>query len=111
MEPHPIENTSGYDVRLNIRYNIEVESKTFAVDVRGVGPICRLDVDGHNHPPVGRHHKHALQTEKCTNRNLPDGVTDYSHLAGQSLRACFAEFCRLGGISHEGQLNAPDEGM
>jgi hypothetical protein len=106
-----IENTAGYALRLMIRYNPEVGSKTFSVDARGVGPICRLDVDGSNHPGAGRQHKHALRTERCPDRNLPDGVEPRPELAGQSVRKCFEEFCRLGLIVHEGRLIAPDEGF
>jgi hypothetical protein len=105
-----IENAAALDLRLMIRFNPEVGSKTFAVDVRGVGPICRLDIDGHSHPPAGRQHKHALQTERCPDRNLPEGVHARLDLAGRSLRECFVEFCTLGTIQHEGRFFAPDEG-
>jgi hypothetical protein len=106
-----IENSSGHVLRLMIRFNPEVGSKTFAVDIQGIGPICRLDIDGHNHPPVGRNHKHSLQTERCPNRNLPDGAIAYDNLSGQSVRVCFEEFCRVASIAHDGQFYAPDEGI
>jgi hypothetical protein len=71
-----IENRSSVVLRLNITYNPEVGSKTFNVTAAGVGPICRLDVDGPAHRPAGRSHKHSLQTERCPDRNLPDNVDD-----------------------------------
>jgi hypothetical protein len=44
-------NTKGVELRLTIHFNPERGSKTFNVHVPGVGPICRLDVDG---PPIAR---------------------------------------------------------
>jgi hypothetical protein len=104
-----IVNDHGLDARLSIRYNPQVGSKTFNVHVPGLGPICRLDVDGPPHRPAGRSHKHALQSERCPDRNLPDGVADRSELAGKSVRELFAEFCRMAQITHRGTLEAPDE--
>ncbi len=59
--------------------------------------------------PIGRSHKHALQSERCPDRNLPDGVADRSELAGKSVRELFAEFCQMAQITHRGTLEAPDE--
>lgn len=104
-----IVNAHGVDARLTISYNPQVGSKTFNVHVPGVGPICRLDVDGPPHRPAGRSHKHALQTERCPDRNLPDQVVDRPELAGKNVRTLFAEFCRMTSIAYEGKLEAPDE--
>jgi hypothetical protein len=104
-----IENSSGIDLRLVISVNPEVGSKTFNVMVRGVGPICRLDVDGPAHGAAGRQHKHSLQTERCPDRNLPDGVQAHPELEGCSVRECFNEFCRISHIQHLGNLFPPDE--
>lgn len=104
-----IENAAKTDLRLSIRYNPQVGSKTFNVFMPGTGPICRLDVDGPAHRPAGRSHKHSLQGERCADRNLPDGVIDRADLSGKSLRALFVVFCELGQISHDGQFIAPDE--
>lgn len=103
-----IENASGYDLRMMIRYNPEVGSKTFAVHVVGVGPICRLDVDGHNHPPAGREHKHSLHRERDPEKNLPSAVAR-PELKGKSVRFCFEEFCSAALISHDGHFFPPDE--
>lgn len=103
-----IENGGDITLRLNISYNPEVGSKTFNVTAAGVGPICRLDVDGPAHRPAGRSHKHSLQTERCPERNLPDGVDDRADLAGKPLTELFALFCKMAHISHEGTFIAPD---
>ena len=102
-----IENPRGVALRLNISYNPEVGSKTFNVSVAGIGPICRLDVDGPAHRPAGRSHKHSLQTDRCPERNLPDGVSDRAELAGKSVTELFAIFCQMAEITHEGTLSLP----
>jgi hypothetical protein len=106
----PIENAGGIDLRINLTFNPEVGSKTFNVYVVGVGPVCRLDVDGPAHRPAGRSHKHALRTERCPDRNLPDDVADRPDLSGKSIRELFRILCKLGHIDHQGGLEAPDEG-
>ena len=105
-----IENAAGVDLRLSITVNPEIGSKTFNVHIPGVGPICRLDVDGTIHRPAGRSHKHSLQTDRCPDRNLSDGVVDRAELSGKGVRDLFAEFCATAHISHTGAFVAPDEG-
>ncbi|MBC7544918.1 MAG: hypothetical protein H7338_19515 [Candidatus Sericytochromatia bacterium] len=105
-----IDNDRGVDVRLDIHYNPEIGSKTFNVTLSGTGPVCRLDIDGPPHRPAGRCHKHSLQTERCPDRNLRDGVIDRQDLAGGTVRSLFTEFCAMSSIQHEGELDAPDEG-
>lgn len=106
-----IENSASADLRLSITYNPEVGSKTFNVHVhvQGLGPICRLDVDGTPHRPAGRSHKHSLKCNRCPDRDLPDGVVDRPDSSGKSIRELFAIFCEMGRISHQGELFAPDE--
>jgi hypothetical protein len=79
------------------------------VHVPGIGPICRLDVDGPAHRPCGRSHKHSLQTEGCPDRNLPDGVIDRPDLAGKSLQEVFGQFCEMAQIRHTGTFEVPTE--
>jgi hypothetical protein len=102
-----IENSSGTALKLNISYNPEVGSKTFNVTAAGIGPICRLDVDGPAHRPAGRSHKHSVQTDRCPDRNLPDGVIERADLAGKSVTDLFAIFCQIANITHEGTFHSP----
>jgi len=104
-----IENSGDVELVLTVSYNPRVGSKTFNVHTPGLGPICRLDVDGPAHRPAGRSHKHSLQRERCPDRNLPDGVIDRPDLAGKTLREVFVEFCRMAKITHHGAIEAPDE--
>lgn len=104
-----IMNALGTDVRLSIHYNPRIGSKTFNVHVPGLGPICRLDVDGPPHKPAGRCHKHSLQTEQRAGRNLPDGVIDRPDLSGRTVQELFEAFCQMANITHNGTLEAPDE--
>jgi hypothetical protein len=107
-ESVPILTSSGEQLLLNINYNPIVGSKTFNVVRPGVGPICRLDVDGPPHRPAGRCHKHSLQSPRCPDRNLPDGVVDRPDCSGKSIRDLFAVFCGLGQIEFTGTLHSPD---
>lgn len=104
-----IENESGVELLMNLSFNPETGSKTVNVYVRGKGPICRLDVDGVKHGPAGRSHKHALQTERCPDRNLPDGAISRSDLEGKTMKEVFEEFCRLASIQFQGTFQSPEE--
>ena len=106
-----IQSSSSLDVRLSLAYNPEIGSKTCNVYVPGLGPICRLDVDGPAHRPAGRSHKHSLKGQRCPDRNLPDAVIDRPDLAGKSLRDVFAAFCEMAHIVHNGELVIPDESI
>ncbi|HZF10108.1 MAG TPA: hypothetical protein VFE33_15065 [Thermoanaerobaculia bacterium] len=103
-----IQNEHGIDLRLTIKYNPEVGSSTFNVHVPGTGPICRLDVDGPPHRPLGRSHKHALQNEDCPRRNLSEGIIERPDLSGQDVPSLFSAFCATASIQHEGAFFAPD---
>ena len=97
-----IENELQIPLRLNISFNPESGAKTVNVVIQGVGPICRLDVDGPAHRPAGRCHKHSLQTARCPGRNLPEAVIDRPDLSGKSIAEVFHVFCRLADIHHAG---------
>lgn len=89
-------------LRMNISFNPESHAKTVNVVVQGLGPICRLDVDGPSHRPAGRSHKHSVQGRRCPGRNLPDNVADLPHLSGYSMTEVFVLFCEMAKIEHRG---------
>lgn len=105
----PIDNGHGVDARMSITYNPDLPSVSINVHVGGVGPICRLEMNGPRHRPASRHHKHALQSEHCPRRNLPDDVVDMPALARMSVREVFDRYCRMAHIKHVGAFVAPDE--
>ena len=104
-----ITSSEGIQLVLNISYNPMSGAKTFNVHVPGVGPICRLDVDGPAHRPAGRSHKHSVQGERCPGRNLPGGVIDRPDLGGRTLAEVFEEFCTMAKITCTATLEFPDE--
>lgn len=103
-----IDNSTGLELRMSVHANPGTGAKTVNVHVPGVGPICRLDVDSTVHGTAGRNHKHSLQTPRCPDRNLPDGVVTRPDLAGQSPREVFDAFCAMSQITHEGVFHNPD---
>ena len=92
------------DAYVVVRWNEETDSKTVNTFIVGVGPICRLDVDGKVHAPAGRHHKHSLIHPRCPDENLKRGITRRDELAGLTIQQVFTEFCRNANIRHDGTL-------
>jgi len=107
VEDLGIDNAQGVDLRMNLTYNPETSSLNINVHVRGIGPICRLDVNHTMHRPAGRTHKHTLQTDQCPDRNLPDNVADCGQLAGKPVEELFEIFCKLSHITHNGNFVPP----
>ena len=100
-----VRNGDGREAVVHIRFDTRTLSKTINVVVSGVGPICRLDVDGARHRTEGRNHKHDLQTPRCPARNLPEAVAR-PELSGQSIADVFSAFCRESGIRNAGLINS-----
>jgi hypothetical protein len=98
-----INNNDGDEAVIHVRFDTRTLSKTINVVVNGVGPICRLDVDGARHRTEGRHHKHDLRTERCPERNLPEAVAR-PELSGLSIEKVFDAFCRDAGIQNTGLI-------
>jgi hypothetical protein len=102
-----IENADGVEALLDITVNPRRGSTHFNVTVVGVGPICRLDVDGPPHRPLSGSHKHSLLVEACPDQNLREGVVDRSDLSGKPLRELFDMFCKMGNIDFSGTFEVP----
>jgi hypothetical protein len=107
-EKIPILNSEDVPAFVVVRWNPQTDSKTVNVAVRGVGPICRLDVDGRIHEPAGRHHKHSLRSAACPEENLKRDLQRRDDLAGATIQQVFAEFCRIAGVEHVGTLKVPE---
>jgi len=106
--PIPIELDYAVKADVYIELNTETGAKTINVRVAGIGPICRLEVDGRVHRPAGRSHKHAIKTPECPAKNLPVDVLDRPDLAGSPLSGVFAEFCRMAHIEYVGGIRVLD---
>jgi len=50
-----------------------------------------------------------VQSERCSDRNLPDGVLDRVDLSGKPLAELFEVFCAMAQIRHEGTFEPPPE--
>jgi hypothetical protein len=102
----PVENNLGYAIRLNGTYKPDVPSVTYNFFIPDVGPICRIDVNGPIHKPVGRTHKHSLKADDDPRRNLPspDAAPDFE---GKSPREVWELLCQRANIVHTGQFIDP----
>lgn len=77
-----LENSAGWTVRLNGTYKPDIPSLTFNFAIPDVGPICRVDINGTIHKPVGRTHKHSIRNDDDPRKNLPsaDAIPDFENL-------------------------------
>ncbi len=100
----PIENSNGTEARLKIEWREETDAKCINVHIKGLGPICRLDVDSLRHKPCGRSHKHALKTPSCPENNLNRDVLDREDLSGLDIETVFKKFCDMSYIEHSGNF-------
>lgn len=101
-----VENELGWQVLLNGRYLPATGHFCFNFVVKQVGPICRVCVNGPEHPGAGRTHKHDLQVEADPRRNLPSAVAR-PDLAHSTPAQVWAELCRVARINHAGAFECP----
>lgn len=105
-----VENRLGFDVVLNGTYKPALPAVTFNFVLRGVGPICRVCVNGTIHRGAGRTHKHDLRHDDDTkgHKNLPEAVAR-PDLEGRSAREVWETLCRQANIVHSGAFVDPEE--
>ena len=103
-----LENTAGWIVRVNGTYKPDIPALTINFLIPDVGPICRVDINGPVHKPVGRTHKHSLRRDEDPRKNLPsaDAVPEFEKL---SPREAWEKLCGLAHIVHEGTFFDPSE--
>lgn len=101
-----VENSLGYAIRLNGTYKPDIPSVTFNFFIPDVGPICRIDVNGPIHKPVGRTHKHSLKHDDDPRKNLPaaDAAPDFESLTP---RQVWELLCARANILHTGKFIDP----
>lgn len=100
-----LENSLGLDLRLNGKYNPLVPSIVFNFKIRGVGPICRVEINGTMHKG-SRTHKHSLQNEDDPRQNLPY-AGHRPDLEGKTARGVWEVLCSQARIEHEGMFADP----
>jgi hypothetical protein len=101
-----LENELGCDVVVNGTYKPDIPAVTYNFVLRGVGPICRVDVNGTIHGNAGRTHKHDLRQEADPQKNLPVAV-DRKDLDGKTPRQVWEDLCTRANIQHTGNFQDP----
>jgi hypothetical protein len=103
----PVENSMDYEIFLNGHYNRKTGSLTFNFTLQGVGPICRVDVNGAIHGDQGRTHKHELTSEQDPNAGLPIARAR-SDFEGKTAREVWELICKLAKIENTGTFFDPE---
>jgi len=106
FEQVKVENTLGYEVHLNGTFKPQIPSVTYNFVLKGVGPICRIDVNGTIHKEAGRTHKHDLRRESDPRNNLPTAVAR-PDLEGRSAREIWTILCEQANITHNAEFHNP----
>ena len=106
FEGVPVENELDWPVLLNGRYVPATGHFTFNFVVKQVGPICRVCVNGPEHPGAGRTHKHHLRVDVDPRRNLPTAVAR-TDLATMTPSQVWADLCQAARIDHAGAFMDP----
>ena len=99
-------NSLGWEVSLNGTYKPDIPAVSFNFSVHGIGPICRVDVNGTIHGSAGRTHKHDLRREEDARRNLPTAVAR-PDLEGKTAREVWEDLCQRANIQHTGRFIDP----
>jgi hypothetical protein len=100
-----VENTDDLEVVLNGTYRPNLPSLTFNFVVSGIGPVCRLDVNGTIHDPVGRTHKHELIKESDPRKNLPTAFKrDDIDSVNLEINTVWNQLCIQANIEHTGAI-------
>lgn len=95
----PVENSMGVELILDVTFKPEVPALTFNFSVKGVGPICRVDINGTIHGNAGRTHKHELQNETDPRNNLPFALAR-AELMAMPANNAWTWVCQQANINH-----------
>jgi hypothetical protein len=102
-----VENALNYDLVLNGTYKPDIPAITFNFVLRGVGPVCRVCVNGTLHPPAGRTHKHDLRKESDPRNNLPTAVARPDLENRATVKEVWDILLQQANITHTGTFNEP----
>ncbi len=103
-----VTNSLGYDLVLNGTFVPTIPSIKFNFAIKGIGAICRIEVNGKIHREAGRTHKHDLKNENCPRKNLPfaEARSDLD-LSKQTPADIWQKICEESGIVHTGTFRSP----
>ncbi len=101
-----IYNRIGYKIFLNGTYSPRIKKITYNFVLKGLGPICRVDVNGTFHKDKGRTHKHEVINEGDPQRNLPEAIAR-PDLEGKTPREVWKIICKEAKIEHRGEFKEP----
>jgi hypothetical protein len=103
----PVANALGLDLVLNGSFKPDIPAVKYNFSIKGVGPICRVDVNGSIHGTEGRTHKHDLQTDSCPRKNLPTAKArpDLERLTALQV---WQKVCAMANIQHTGRFEEPE---
>lgn len=102
-------NSLGFDVLLNGTYKPALKAISFNFVVSGIGPICRLEINGLSHGKAGRNHKHDLNDESDPCNNLPYAINK-DDLANKNPTELWRILCSFANIKHNGNFIDPEGG-
>lgn len=102
-----VENSQDLDIILNGTFKPDIPSVTFNFVLKGVGPICRVDVNGTIHGNAGRTHKHDLRRESDPRQSLPTAFAR-PDLEGKTAREVWEILCEQAHIIHQGHFHDPE---
>jgi hypothetical protein len=102
-----VNNSLNYEVVLNGTFKPDIPSVTFNFVVRGIGPICRVCVNGTLHPGAGRTHKHDLRRDGDPRTNLPTAVAR-PDLVGKTSKEVWDTLLLQASIVHTGTFYEPE---
>ena len=102
-----VHNAMGVDLILNGKYKPHIPSIRFNFYIRGIGPICRVEVNSSIHRESGRTHKHSLQKENFPRLNLPF-ARPRGDLKEKPIRQIWEIICQQSNIKHQGIFVDPD---
>lgn len=103
----PVSNSLDLEVVLYGTFKPDIPTVTYNFVLKGVGPICRIDVNGTIHKDQGRTHKHGLQKDSCPRNNLPQAQNrpDFEKLTAKE---AWDKICGMANITHEGRFEEPE---
>jgi len=106
FEGASLRNSFGFEIVVNGWYNHKTRHTKYNFVLQGVGPICRVEVNGPVHGDAGRTHKHELQTESDPRRDLPNAIPRLD-LVDCGPRELWEDLCKRAHIDHTGRFVDP----